>query len=130
MTESECTRKRKKMSVVSNTEYTSFYSNLMPQSIKLGHFSQLFCRCDTKYHSVTSFVLPIPVEELKELQTNFLEEQMRNTKLQNRKSPFEVYFDDIHELEMEEDAGIDDVILVERTSGRWSIDWIPENYAA
>ena len=55
---------------------------------------------------------------------------MRNTKLQSRKSPFEVYFDDIHELEMEEDAGIDDVILVERTSGKWSIDWIPENYAA
>ena len=55
---------------------------------------------------------------------------MRNTNLQNCKSPVEVYFDDIHELEMEEDAGVDDVILVERTAGRWSIDWIPENTAA
>ena len=34
---------------------------LMPQFHRLGQFSQLFCRCDTKCHSVTSFVLPIPI---------------------------------------------------------------------
>lgn len=38
--------------------------------------------------------------------------------------------DDIVELEKEDAAGIDDVVLVERTAGIYSFDWIPEDLAA
>ena len=37
--------------------------------------------------------------------------------------------DDSAGLEEEETAGIDDIVLVERTAGFYSIDWIPENLA-
>jgi len=43
---------------------------------------------------------------------------------------FEGMFDDISELEQEEDAGIYGKILVERTHPEWTIDRLPEGYYA